>query len=112
MKAEELLRQPNNIIFYERTVNEPIIYQKIETFEGDVVVLGFDLDFEKSRLGLPEMNVTDREKRDFHVYSKDELKVIIDFFTLAYLQNTTAHYRRNPFDNENSSLHGKSEQST
>ena len=98
MNAEELLRQPNNVIFYEMTVNEPIIYQKIETFEGDVVVLGFDRDYEKSRLGLPEMNATDREKREFHVYTKDELKVIIDLFTLAYVQETTVHYRRNPFD--------------
>lgn len=109
MNAEQLLQQSNNVIFYEMTVNEPIIYQKIETFEGDVVVLGFDRDYELSRLGLPEMNATDREKRKFHVYTKDELKVLIDLFTLAYVQNTTSLYRRNPFDYEKSELRGKSE---
>ena len=97
MKAQELLQQPDNVIFYEMRADESMIYQKIETFEGDVAVLGFDRDFEKSLLGLPRMNATDREKREFHVYSKDELKVIIDLFTLAYVQSTTANYRQNPF---------------
>lgn len=97
INAAELLEQPNHVLFYEATENDPAIYRKIETFRGDVVVLGFDRDFEQSRLGLPEMDLIIRQNKRYHVYTKEELKTMIDFFTLAYLQSKTSVYNTNIF---------------
>jgi hypothetical protein len=97
LTADDLLEQPDNVLFYEVNADEPVIYRKIATYGGDVVVHLFDRDFEKSRLGLPEMDSAIRDGKKYHVYTKDELRTIAEFFNLAYLQSRTSFYNSNVF---------------
>lgn len=85
MKADELFRQPDGVLFYEDDLPGPVVFQKVYSIENDLIVRQFDADFEQSRLGLREMDDTTRNSKDYHVFSKDELDTFTEFLTLAHL---------------------------
>lgn len=86
MNYQELMKQPNNILFYEDDITAPQLYQKVETVKDDVIVRSFDVEFEQSRLGLREMDDCDKNSKSYVVFNREQLETLNSFFTLAYLE--------------------------
>lgn len=84
MNYKQLLQQPNGILFYEEDLPAPALFQKIETIADDIIVRSFDAEFEQSRFGFREMDETDKNSKDFVVFSKEQLDTLNEYFTLAY----------------------------
>jgi hypothetical protein len=79
MNYKDLMKQPNGILFYESDINAPGILQKIETVKDDIIVRAFDYEFEESRLGLREMDSTDKNSKSYQVFDLDGIVKIQEF---------------------------------
>lgn len=86
MNYKELMKQPNNILFYEEGLPAPALYQKVDTIEDDIIVRQFDAEFEQSRMGFREMEETDKNSKDYCVFTKEQLDTLNSYFTLAYFE--------------------------
>lgn len=85
MNYKELMNEPNGVIFQLVDYAAAPLLQKVETVENDIIVRAFDYEFEQSRYGFQEMDETDKNSLEFHVFDKAELTTLNEYFTLAYL---------------------------
>jgi hypothetical protein len=88
MKHEEIMKQPDGIVFHENDIIAPPLFQKILTVEDDIIVRQFDGEFEQSRMGWREMSETDKNSRDYRILSHEQLDAFSGYIALAYLQET------------------------
>jgi len=65
VKYQELMQQPDGVIFYEDDIDAPKLLQKVQTVKDDIVARQFDVEFEQSRIGLREMDDTKRNSIDY-----------------------------------------------
>lgn len=85
MNYEQLRKQPDGILFYENDLPSPVLLQKVSTIEGDIICCGFDAEFEQFRFGFREME--NPNEKDFHVFTKEQLDAMNEFFMLAYFES-------------------------